>query len=115
MLTFSGNPPPPSGDDFELFRRLADLTADRVRDLNAAPYMVSMAPLSMAEFEDGFCSHPTSSAESFISGIPIVECTLVPNHEAWVFYHDDTAELGLGVEKIKWGKPKSPLSGAVDK
>ena len=115
---FSGNPHPPDGGDFELFRRLADFTAETKRRLNNTPYQILMAPPSMTEFEDEFCSPPTSSADSFqvgIMGIPVVESSLVPDHEAWVYCRDDTSELGFRVEKIRWGKPKSPLAGAVDK
>jgi hypothetical protein len=36
-------------------------------------------------------------------GIPIVQSTLVPDHEAWILYHDEAVVGGFRVEKIKWG------------
>lgn len=99
--------------------QLAAFSAQTKFLLNVYPYGIRMAAPSMREFADEFCSSPIgygteAAAVNSAMGIPIVESSLVPDHEAWVFYRDDTAELGFRVEKIKWGKTKSPLSGAGD-
>ena len=116
MSVFSGNPPPPSGNDgaYDLLFQLDAFRAQTKFALNCLPYKIRMAAPSIKELADEFCSSSIGqgTAADSLMGIRVVECSLVPDHEAWVFYRDLAAELGFSVKKIKWGKPKSPLSGA---
>jgi hypothetical protein len=88
----------------DLISQLSEFTAQTKRLLNTYPYEVRMSQQSLVEFSDKFCPFAApNGAESSLMGIPIVQSAFVPDHEAWVFYHDETVIGGFRIEKIRWG------------
>jgi hypothetical protein len=88
----------------DLISQLSEFAVRTKRLLNTYPYEVRMSKGSVIEFSDKFCPFAApSGTEDSLMGIPIVQSSLVPEHEAWVFYHDETVVGGFRIEKIKWG------------
>jgi len=87
----------------DLITQLAEFGVKTKRLLNTYPFEVRMNEGAMVEFSDKFCPFAApNGGESSLMGIPIVQSSLVPDHEAWIFYHDETVVGGFRVEKIRW-------------
>lgn len=88
----------------DLIGQLSEFTVQTKKLLNTYPYEVRMNRGALVEFSDKFCAFasPCKAGDSLL-GIPIVQSSLVPDHEAWVFYHDDTAPGGFRREVLRWG------------
>jgi len=88
----------------DLISQLSEFTTWTKRLLNTYPYEVRMNGLALVEFSDKFCPFAApAGAENALMGIPIVQSSCVPDHEAWILYHDETAPGGFRREVLRWG------------
>jgi len=88
----------------DFIRQLSDFSARTKRMLNTYPYECRMNERSVIEFSDKFCPFAApSGSNSSLMGVSIEQSSLVPDHEAWWFYRDETIPGGFRIEKMKWG------------
>ena len=88
----------------DLISQLSEFTVQTKRLLNTYPYEVRMNKGAVVEFSDKYCAFTSPyKAEDSLLGIPIVQSSVVPDQEAWIMYHDDTAPGGFRREVLKWG------------